>query len=543
MAVSQISKQIAKGALWSLSGSMALKLISFFYLVILARMASQSDIGLFYLALSIFGIIALFTDLGLRGALMRYIPFFLAKGENAKIIMLLKFTYAVTSILSIAITAIVFFFSDFLASQFNNPGLSDILRLFSPFLLLNMLFLLNTSFLNGLKKIREQSSLLVFQNAGKLIISTALFFFIGANLFSITAGFLLSLFVALIASFFYIRKPISKIVASVKKSSDRYSDLLRDVIPFGITISIITSFWLIINHIDRIMIGYFLVEEQVAVYTIATSLAMLIMIFPSAIGSIFFPVISELFGKNKKEEMVAIAGTSLRWMLFIIMPLAIVMIAFPDNILNMFYGPVYGVGGVVLAIFTFGLLIRSLSIIQGFILAGMRLVRIELKVAAAAAIANVILNLLFIPVYGIEGAAISSAIAFLIATLLFIYYSRKIIGFKFPLESLKAVFAGLLALGLIFLLKPYLTDIMSILPELGEADISAIVSKILRLAVFGSLFLIAGAVYLSTLFLLKTFTSEDVELLAAALRKAKIPQYWIDMLSKLLMLGVRHKPV
>jgi O-antigen/teichoic acid export membrane protein len=225
-------------------------------------------------------------------------------------------------------------------------------------------------------------------------------------------------------------------------------------------------------------------------------------------------------------------------MLFIIMPLSLVMIAFPDNILDMFYGSTYAVGGLVLAIFTFGLLIRSLSIMQGLVLAGMRLVRIELKVAAAAAIANVLLNLLLIPVYGIEGAAISSAIAFLVATLLFIYYSRKIIGFRFPIESFKAIFAGLIALGLIFLVKPYLSDVLSLFPELGDGDLAAITSKVLKLFVFGGLFIIAGGIYVILLFLLRSFSQEDVGLLAVALRRARIPEKWIEMVSKIANLGI-----
>lgn len=540
MAVSDFTKQIAKGTFWSLSGNMALKLISFFYLVILARMASQADVGIFYLALGIFGILSLLADLGLRASFVRYIPYFLGKGEKGKILMLMKFTYAASTALSIIIAAIVFFFSDFLAQQFGNPELSGILRLLSPYLLLNTFFVLNISFLNGMKDIRMRSMLSVFQNASKLVLTLALIFFLGANIFSIAVGFLLSFLAALLVSVFYIHKPISRIVPEAKKTEENYPALLRDVLPFGIMMTIITSFWVLINNTDRIMIGYFLAEEQVAIYTIATALAMLIMIFPSAIGMIFFPLVSELFGKGRKDEMISVGNTSIRWMLFIIMPLALVLLSFPDRILNMFYGAEYAVGGLVLAIFTFGLLIRSLTFMQALILAGMRLVRIELKVAAAAALTNVLLNIFLIPLYGIEGAAAASAVAFLVASILFIYYSRKVFGFSFPPEAFKAVFAGAIALAIIFLAKPYLSDVFAMLPEFGEGDVAPIFSKVLRLGVFGSLFLLAGMVYLAVLFLLKTFTEEDINLLAAAMRRAKIPDYWITTTTSLFFMGVQR---
>lgn len=543
MPVSQFSKQIAKGTFWSLSGSIILKLISFLYLIVLARMATQSDVGMVYLAVSVFGILTIFIDFGLRGSLVRYVPFFSSRGENEKILMLLKMTYAVTVVFSILAATAVFFGSDFIADYFDKPGFdksafSQLLRLFSPYIILNIFFSLNTSFIHAFKNIRAHSTLLVFQNAAKLLLSLVLFFLIGASLFSITIGILASVFVALLFSLLYIKKPISEMIARAEKPEIGYAALVHEIIPFGIMISIISSFWLIIDYTDRIMIGYFGSQEQVAIYTFATSLAMLIIIFPAAIGTIFFPLISELFGKGKKDEMLAVGNTSLRWMLFIIMPLALVILAFPDSLLKMFYGSAYAVGGLALAIFALGLLIRSLTFIQAFILAGMRLVRIELKIAGASALANIVLNFILIPQFGIEGAAIASAAAFTIATILFIYYSRKMMGFIFQPEALRAVFAGLIALGLIFLAKPYLSSIISMLPELGDGDLAGLVSKVMRLAVFGALFLIAGIVYVVALFILRTFTEEDVNILAAALRRARIPEGWVETISKLFLFGV-----
>jgi O-antigen/teichoic acid export membrane protein len=541
MVIAQFSKQIAKGTFWSLSGNMAQKLISFIYLVMLTRLLSQSEVGLFYSALSIFGLIIIFSDLGLRGSLIRYIPYFLGKQEKEKILMLVNIAYIVSAVFSLAITLILFFGADMFADYLDKPSFAPIIKLFSPYILLTTLFNLNRGMLTGLKDIRAQSAFFIFQNFTKLIFTIVLFFIIGANLFSVTIGFLASLLVALLASLYYMRKSISEFAVSVKKTTVEYSTLLQEIIPFGLMISIISSFWLIVTHTDRTMIFYLLGEDPVAVYTTASNLAMLIMIFPAAISTIFLPIISELFGKGKKEEMVAAASTSIRWMLFITIPLSIVLISFPERLLDMFFGSIYAAGGFVLAIFTLGLLIRLLSYMQAFTLAGMRLVRIELKVAAAAALTNVLLNILLIPLYGIEGAAVASAVAFLVATLLFVHYSRKIFGFKFPLEAFKAVFAGAIALGIIFLAKPYLGEIMGMLPEIGEGDVAAMASKVLHLGIFGALFLISGALYLVALFLLRTFTEEDINLLAAAMRKAKIPEYWIETISKFFLLGVYQK--
>jgi O-antigen/teichoic acid export membrane protein len=72
-------KTVAKGAFWALLSQFAVKFIAFIYLIVIARFLPPETIGLFYLALSVFGILYVFTDLGIIPALNRYVPFFYAK--------------------------------------------------------------------------------------------------------------------------------------------------------------------------------------------------------------------------------------------------------------------------------------------------------------------------------------------------------------------------------------------------------------------------------------------------------------------------------
>ena len=538
MAVAEHSKEIAKGAFWSLAGNAGVKLIAFFYLVLVARMASQEDIGTFYLALSIFGTLSVFADFGFSLAFVRYTPYLISRNETGRLFTLLKISYTIVSLLSILLGIVIFFAADAISG--NKPQLAEALRLLSPYLLISMIFTMNIGFLGGKKKMKEQSVLLTFQTIAKLVLTVALFFLIGATLFSVATAFVLSFLAALLLSLFHLKTEIAGLSASGGGSGAM--ELLREVIPFGLMLSMVSYFWALISNIDRIMIGYLLDPATsttlVAVYSMATSLSGLIMIFPSAIAAIFLPLISGFVGQGKKEETNAACGTSLRWMIFVTFPLALVMIAFPDSILRMFYGDSYAVGGLAMAIFTLGLLIRSISYTQSLVLAGMRMVGIELKVVSVAALANIVLNWILIPPFGIVGSAVASAVAFAIATFLFIYYSRKIISFQFPPEAFKAIFAGLLALALILLVRPYVSGILSQVPSFGEGDLALFLSKAIRLAAFGLLFLIATAIYALALFFLKCFHPEDIGILAAALRRAKVPEDWVSGLSAFMDRGV-----
>jgi len=520
------SKEFAKGALWSFVAQAGIRLVGFFYLVALARMASQDDVGTFYLALSIFGVLSVFSDAGFSSSFTRYVPYLTGRGEAAKLRALLKVCYAVVTVLCILMGIAIFLSADIMAGYFHNPKLAIVLRLLSPYLLLNSLFSLDLGFINGRKMMKEYSVLMNAQTLAKFILTILLFFVIGATLFSIAAGFVLSFLFVLLLSFLYMRKPLAEL-GEAGVGVD-IAGLMREVVPFGLTISLISSLWLVINYTDRILIGYMMdpsiAAQMVAVYSMATSLSMLVLIFPSAISLIFFPMISELIGQGKKEDLVELCETSIRWIIFTTFPITLVMLAFPDNLLRMFYGDAYAAGGFAMAVFALGLFIRSLSTVESLVLGGMRLIGLELRVALVSAIVNIFLNWILIPRFGIGGASIASAVAFLIATILFIYYARKHAGFRFPPEAIKAIVAGIIALGLILLIKPYLTGEMAGLPVFGSGDAAALMAKVLRLAVFGVLFAISAAVYAALLFALKSFSHEDVGILSATLKRMRVPE-------------------
>jgi O-antigen/teichoic acid export membrane protein len=68
---------------------------------------------------------------------------------------------------------------------------------------------------------------------------------------------------------------------------------------------------------------------------------------------------------------------------------------------------------------------------------------------------NIVLNILFIPVYGIIAAAITTLIAYFILVSLTFYFSREHIKFKVPYDFIgKSVFASLVMALVIYWANP-----------------------------------------------------------------------------------------
>ena len=540
--VSQDHKTIVRGTFWGLTGTVALKLLSFIYTIFVARFFAQNDVGTFYLALSIMYSIQIFGDLGISSALGRYVPYYIGKGEKNKAYALLKVSYWWVGILSLALGVILFACSVPIASFFKNPDLVLPLQAMAAFLVFIVMLVINSGFITSLKMIKENNMMLNLQSAIKLALMVILLVLFGANMAVLCVSFVLSYLVATLISFLYVQKGLEKAkIESLHLDLSGQIKLMKEIVPFGITLAIVTTFWSVATYLDRMMIGMLMPSEtstiQIAVYSIAISLATVTSLFPSAVTAIFLPIISEMHGAGKKGESEKLSTDSVRWIIFLTIPLTILFIAFPEDILQMFYGISYSSGALVLVIFSIGMFVRSLSYVHGMILASRRIVRVELIAAIVAIAINACLNWVLIPAYGINGAAIASAVAFLAVTVINVYYCRKIAGFGFSKKFVVPVFAGMLALALLFLLRGSIIDAMALLPKIEFVEnsmVNILLQKSIKLAMLGVLFAIATGLYFLFLSLTRSFEAEDSEMVAAICRRASLPESFTKFAKRLM---------
>ena len=538
------SHEVAWGSFWGLVGTLALKLVSFAYAIYVARAFSQENVGLFYLALSVIGVVGFWRDLGLPAALQRYIPFYEAKKQGGKALALLKISFMVELALGVLLSAALFIFAGPIGELYQNAGLAEGLRLLAAYVIFENISKVVTSYLQGRGDIKACQFLNNVQNIAKLAFTLALFSFYGASLFTLSFAFALSFLVVLL-----LGAPL--LMRRLKDHENREgepltrSELVNDILPFGITLTIVQSFWGLISSTDRMLLGYFGNPansiETVAIYSIATQLALTIMVFPGAFGGIFLPVISRLAGKDDHATMRKVMQTSQRWILFVTIPIALATMAFAGEMLSVFYGGSYRSGGTAMAIFILGLMFSTLVYPITLALAGMRLVKLELYVAIAAGVANVALNILLIPSFGMEGAAFASAMAFLLSAFIFERYGKQYLDYRTPRGVYKLFIAGAVAFAAIMLLKPFAAILATGIPSIGEGDMALYAYKFSYLALLAIMGCVGLALFGIVALFLRTFKREDIELLHSAAGKARIPPRLISIAEKFAMMGVDDK--
>jgi O-antigen/teichoic acid export membrane protein len=75
-----IISTLAKGTAWMLISAVVVKFSGWMYYVIIARLVTPEEIGMFYLAFSIISMIVIFSNLGLGSStVVRYVPYYAGK--------------------------------------------------------------------------------------------------------------------------------------------------------------------------------------------------------------------------------------------------------------------------------------------------------------------------------------------------------------------------------------------------------------------------------------------------------------------------------
>ena len=179
--------------------------------------------------------------------------------------------------------------------------------------------------------------------------------------------------------------------------------LMRVAFPMMLT----ASYSYILYWTDTIILGIYLSENEVGIYTVALRLATLLSIPLYAINSISASKFSECHARRDIAGFKEVINYSTSFIFWTTIPIGLVLVVFPSQIMGLF-GNEISKGYIALILLISGYFINAVSGPVGTIL-NMTGNQVEYQRAMlCAAVVNIILNILLIPQYGINGAAFAS---------------------------------------------------------------------------------------------------------------------------------------
>lgn len=177
---------------------------------------------------------------------------------------------------------------------------------------------------------------------------------------------------------------------------------------------------------DITIITLLLGNKEAGVYSAATKIYQAVKHLLFALVTVMIPRLSYLTSKGEEREKEGLVNNTIKYLNFLIFPSIVGLFMEGRNIISTFSGKEYETGTTALRILCFAIIFATWSNIYN---SGVLLVEKQekkmLMLTLIACITNILLNLIFIPIYGISGAAITTLIAEMINGVGSVWYSRK----------------------------------------------------------------------------------------------------------------------
>lgn len=390
------------------------------------------------------GIVPAVALLGLPYTMVRFLPSLKNKKDIQETFYSIFFLVLFTSLFS---SLMIYIFSKSIAfSLFDSNVL--IVKILSLVVFLECLNNLFINYFRANQQIKIYSAIMFIQTS-LLILLVSFFVLSGRGIFGATLGLLIRSGIVFLIMAFLIVSEVGIGVPGFKNMSGYLS--------FGLpTVPGNLSSW-VVNSSDRYVIGIFLGTAAVGYYSPGYSLGGIVGMFFAPLTFMLPAVLSKYYDENNLEEVRTILSYSLKYFLTIAIPSTFGVSLLSKPLLMILSTPEIATQGYIITPFVAlsTLLFGAFAIVSQVIVLEKK-TKIIGKIWIMAAILNLGINFVFIPYFGIVGAAIATLISFSLGFIFASYYSFKIFKFNTNFEfMLKSILASIIMCSIIFKLNPF----------------------------------------------------------------------------------------
>jgi O-antigen/teichoic acid export membrane protein len=452
--------------------------------LVLARALTPAEYGLIYAVFAIFGFLSFMQGLGLNDALVKTLPGL--KRSQAKSAFL---TVVYTQLIATgAILVAALLFSGYLGQHYFKEAIAaPLIMIYAISVFLSPIELTLIAFFQGMGR-TEWYGYMNLARAFALFAFTCLLLWLGFGIFAPVISYVLMyVIIPLIQLPFLLR-----IMPDFRKQPARYDPkLLRRLFVLGLPIVLAATIGVFLTYIDTFFLTIYRTLEEVGLYNVALPTAGLMWFFSNIIYAVMLPVSSEMNARKQLDLLRDGIGQAYLYLLAVLAPFAAILLLFPDLILNALFGAQYIPAATAMQLLVIGGLFYTFANLNMSIIIGLGKPNLMLWGLGAAAAVNVVLDILLIPRYGIEGTAFATLIAFIILFAVNAYVLRSLVRFRLAASRM---IRTLLA-----------TAVFSIaILELRNIDLPLLPKTALALV-------IGGTLYLGLLFLLRVLRRDELE--------------------------------
>ena len=410
--------------------------IGYIVKILISGEVSVSELGILYGIISLITLLSAFSDLGVWESLKYFIPQYIEKKQYAHIKSLLFYSYIIQIFSGILLMLLFLFWADFLAENyFKNPLARESIQVFSLFFLWINLFTIVSQFFLAVQNTLYYK-LIEFIRSIFLLISISSFLFLDiSQLHLLASSWVIALYWGLVcALLLFFKKYYNLYLASEEIIWSR--TLAKTFLKYAFIVFLSAQIWVILSQIDMQMIIYLLSTTDAGYYSVYMSLIMIPFLIIGPIFSLLLPIFSELSAQKSEDKTVKLKSALTHIMILAGMFFSFFLFRFSEQIAFTLFGEMFLISGYILQFSCLFLIFNFLLQINFNILGGEGKVSIKLKITCLALVINIILNLIFLHIFGVAGAALATWIGWCFIFILSEIYLRRSYTTRYNFSSL-----------------------------------------------------------------------------------------------------------
>ena len=429
--------KIVKNTLWLTGGEVTGRLIRAVLVIYAARTLGASDWGTFSYVLSLAALFTLFADAGLGAVLTRELVKYPAQQAQY---------FSTSFFIKLFFLLIAFLAVIFLTPIFTKIDLSQNLIILAAFLVaFDSLRIFSFSITRALEKMHLEAIVNIITQI--TIVGLGLWALMTiSTIESLALAYAVGSGIGLIAAIFVIRDWIKKITSNFNKL------LVKKIIYTAWPFALLGMLTGIILNTDIIMLGWLRDAKDIGFYSVAQKIILVLYTLPALIATSSFPAFTRLAGKDKKAFSDLIVK-SLKAIFMLSLPLTIGGVIVGFDLIDLIFGSTYHASVTTFQILLFSLVINFPIAIIGNALFAYNKQNEFIKYSTLAAGSNIAFNFLLIPIWGIEGAAISTIFTQLISNTFIWFKMKQVNDFKLGNRLNKILLATIIMGVLVWLMQ------------------------------------------------------------------------------------------
>ena len=429
-------KTIFKNSSWLSISQVITSVCAFLWTIIIARYLGVADYGIVSFAISFNLLLGIIMDIGMSTYVTREI----AKHKE----LVYKYTNNIFFV-KLILAIILFFISGILLFLM---GYSNLTILVTLVFTLEAIFISMTGYLNAVFQAFEDlkyQSIGTILNSGFLLLGILITISFNWGVLAVAVSYAIAY--SIYFSFMLARYIKRFNFPKFELDLSFIKEVIINSVPFGLT----NFFYNIYFSIDVVMLSYLAGDYATGLYKSAYNIINVFTTFFIVYQGVFFPVMSKFFQESRDLIKVSYE-LSVKYLLLLIMPISIGVFFYARPIIDLIYSNQYSLASIPMQILIWTVAFLFVNGAASILLNAVDMERIVTKIYIVAAIFNIVLNLILIPQFSYNGAAIATVLSEILITGLTLYYVFKT-DYKPDFALLKNIIKIVLAtivLGIVF---------------------------------------------------------------------------------------------